>query len=214
MDIIQFLAQFFYRIRYRLLWGTFIVTALVVYFTQFLPYSYTVNSSIYAGVTNASSVTNEGFNLFSVNSTFDNLINIAKSKGTLEKVSVRLLATCLVYGDEYKDNHYILAKHYRQLLQTVPKEVITLIDRNSVEKTTENLIQYRKSSNRNFVYTIFSHPRSPFFSYNALSKINAKRLGTSDLIDISYTCSDPGITQNTIIILEDELIKSYEELRF
>ena len=95
MDIIQFLAQFFYRIRYRLLWGTFIVTALVVYFTQFLPYSYTVNSSIYAGVTNASSVTNEGFNLFSVNSTFDNLINIAKSKGTLEKVSVRLLATCL-----------------------------------------------------------------------------------------------------------------------
>lgn len=214
MDIIQFLAQFFYRIRYRLLWGTFIVTALVVYFTQFLPYSYTVNSSIYAGVTNASSVTNEGFNLFSVNSTFDNLINIAKSKGTLEKVSVRLLATCLVYGDEYKDNHYILAKHHRQLLQTVPKEVIALIDRNSVEKTTENLIKYRKPSRTNFVFTAFSHPRSPFFSYNALNKINVKRLGNSDLIDINYTCSDPGITQNTIKILEDEITKAYEELRF
>lgn len=110
----------------------------------------------------ASSVTNEGFNLFSVNSTFDNLINIAKSKGTLEKVSVRLLATCLVHGDEYKDNHYILAKHYRQLLQTVPKEVIPLIDRNSVEKTTENLIKYRKPSRTNFVFAAFSHPRSPF----------------------------------------------------
>ena len=28
MDIIQFIAQFFYRIRYWLLWGGFIVTAL------------------------------------------------------------------------------------------------------------------------------------------------------------------------------------------
>ena len=36
----------------------------------------------------------------------------------------------------------------------------------------------------------------------------------SDLIDITYTCSDPGIAQNTIKILEDELIKAYEILRF
>ena len=46
MDIIQFIAQFFYRIRYWLLWGGFIVTALVAYFTQFLPFSYTVNSNL------------------------------------------------------------------------------------------------------------------------------------------------------------------------
>ena len=52
MDIVQFIAQFFYRIRYWLLWGGFIVTVLVAYFTQFLPFSYTVNSNIYAGVTN------------------------------------------------------------------------------------------------------------------------------------------------------------------
>jgi len=214
MDIIQFLSQFFYRIRYRLLWGSLIVTGLVIYFTQFLPFSYTVNSSIYAGVTNATSVTNEGVNLFSVNSTFDNLINIAKSKGTLEKVSVRLLSECLVHGDEYKDNQYILAKHYRQLIQITPKEVLALVDKKSVEKTTQNLIEYRKPDNKNFVYTIFIHPRNPFFSYNALKKINAKRLGTSDIIDIDYTCSDPGIAQNTVRILEDELTKAYEELRF
>ena len=48
MDIVQFISQFFYRIRYWLLWGSLIVTALVIYFTQFLPFKYTVNSSIYA----------------------------------------------------------------------------------------------------------------------------------------------------------------------
>ena len=70
------------------------------------------------------------------------------------------------------------------------------------------------SSRTNFVFAAFSHPRSPFFSYNALDKINVKRLGNSDLIDINYTCSDPGIAQNTIKILEDEITKAYEELRF
>ena len=89
MDVIQFIPQFLYRIRYRLLWGSLIVTALVIYFTQFLPFSYTVNSNIYAGVTNASSVTEERSDYFSINSTFDNIINIGKSKGTLEKVSIR-----------------------------------------------------------------------------------------------------------------------------
>ena len=101
MNIVQFLASFFYRIRYWLLWGSLLVTALVIYFTQFLPYSYTVNSSLYAGVTNSTNL--DGSQLININSTFDNIINIGKSKNTLAKVSVRLLATSLVYGDEWKD---------------------------------------------------------------------------------------------------------------
>ena len=214
MDVIQFIPQFLYRIRYRLLWGSLIVTALVIYFTQFLPFSYTVNSNIYAGVTNASSVTEERSDYFSINSTFDNIINIGKSKGTLEKVSVRLLATCLVHGNEGKDTPYILAKHYRQLLQITPKEVLTLVDRQSVDKTTENLRKYRQPHKGNFVFSIFSQPSNPFFSFKALNKIIIRRLGNSDLIDINYTCSDPGIAQNTIAILEEELTEAYEILRF
>lgn len=85
MDIAKFISQFLYRIRYWLLWGTFIVTALVVYFTQFLPFSYTVESSIYAGVTNATTIDGSSVNYVAVNSTFDNLISIAQSRGTHKK---------------------------------------------------------------------------------------------------------------------------------
>ena len=46
-----------------------------------------------------------------INSTFDNLINLGKSRGTLEKVSLRLLANSLTFGEEWKDNQYIQAKH-------------------------------------------------------------------------------------------------------
>ena len=213
MDIAQFISQFIYRIRYWLLWGTLFVTGLVIYFTQFLPYSYTVESSIYAGVTNSTTVDGTTVNYTVINSTFDNLINIAKSRGTLEKVSIRLLANAFTYGEEWKDNHYIQAKHYRQLLQITPKEVLQLVDRKNVEKTTENLTAYRKEQANNFVYSMFNRPVA-FYSANALNKIEVKRAGTSDILNITYTSEDPGITQQTVSILIDELIKAYEILRF
>ena len=96
-DIMLFISQFFYRIRYWLLWGTLFVTGLVIYFTQFLPYSYTVKSSLYAGITNSTSLDGASINFSVVTATFDNLISIAKSRGTLEKVSLRLLANSLTY---------------------------------------------------------------------------------------------------------------------
>jgi len=189
------------------------VTGLVIYFTQFLPYSYTVKSSLYAGITNSTSLDGASINFSVVTATFDNLISIAKSRGTLEKVSLRLLANSLTYGEEWKDNQYIQSKHYRQLLQMTPKEVLALVDRKDVEKTLANLTAYRKEANNNFVYSIFNRPVA-FYSATALDGINIRRVNNSDILEISYTSADPGITQKTVSILIDELIKAYEILRF
>ena len=213
MDILQFISQFFYRIRYWLLWGSLFVTGLVIYFTQFLPYSYTVKSSLYAGVTNTTSLDGSSVNYAAIASTFDNLIGIAKSQGTLQQVSLRLLANSYTYGEEWKDNSYIQAKHYRQLLQITPKEVLALIDRKDVEKTLTNLTAYRKEDKNNFIYAIFNRPVA-FYSAAALDEIDIKRSGNSDILNISYTSADPGITQKTVSILIDELIKAYEIIRF
>lgn len=213
MDILQFISQFFYRIRYWLLWGPLFVTALVVYFTQFLPFSYTVKSSLYAGVTNSTSLDGSNINFSVVNSTFDNLISIAKSQGTLKQVSIRLLANSLTFGEEWKDNEYIQASHYRQLLQITPKEVLALVDRKDVVKTLQNLQAYSKEDKNNFIYAIFNRPVA-FYSMRALEGISIKRIGNSDILDIEYTSADPGITQKTVSILIDELIKAYEVLRF
>ncbi len=212
-DTPLFISQFLYRIRYWLLWGTLFVTGLVIYFTQFLPFSYTVEGSLFAGVTTATSVTGNSVNFSTVTSTFDNLINIAQSRGTLEKVSIRLLANALTYGEEWKDNHYIQAKHYRQLLSITPKEVLALVDKKDVNKTVEALTKYRKEQGDNFVYYMFNRP-GPFYSASALETVIVKRKGASDVLQLIYTSADPGITQQTIIILIDELKKAYEVLRF
>lgn len=213
MDIAKFISQFLYRIRYWLLWGTLLVTALVIYFTQFLPFSYTVESSLYAGVTNATTIDGSSVNYVAVNSTFDNLISIAQSRGTHKKVSLRLLANAYTYGEEWKDNRYIQSKHYRLLLQITPKEVLALIDRKDFNKTLENLTTYQKEEANNFLYSIFNRPVA-FYSAKALEAILVKRAGNSDILDISYTSADPGITQQTVEILMDELLKAYEILRF
>ncbi len=213
MDIAQFVSQFLYRIRYWLLWGTLFVTGLVIYFTQFLPYSYTVKGSLYAGVTNATTIEGSTMSVSTINSTFDNLIGLAKSPATLSNVSVRLIANALTFGEEWKDNQYIQAKHYRQLMEITPPEVIALIDKKDVNKTLENLRKYRQEDSKNYVYALFNGA-AQFYSVRALDAVLVKRSGTSDILDIEYTSADPGITQQTVIILIDELKKAYEILRF
>lgn len=213
MDILLFISQFLYRIRYWLLWGTLFVTGLVIYFTQFLPYSYTVKSSLYAGITSSTSLDGAAVNFSVVAATFDNLVNIAKSRGTLEKVSLRLLASSYTHGEEWKDNQYIQAKHYRQLLQITPKEVMELIDRKDESKTLANLTAYKKNDHNNFIYSVFNRTIA-FYSMAALDRVELKRIGNSDILDISYTSADPGLTQLTVTFLIEELINAYEILRF
>nr|WP_321000242.1 hypothetical protein [Bacteroides intestinalis] len=213
MDILLFISQFLYRIRYWLLWGTLFVTGLVIYFTQFLPYSYTVKSSLYAGITSSTSLDGAAVNFSVVAATFDNLVNIAKSRGTLEKVSLRLLASSYTHGEEWKDNQYIQAKHYRQLLQITPKEVMELIDRKDESKTLANLTAYKKNDHNNFIYSVFNRTIA-FYSMAALDRVELKRIGNSDILDISYTSADPGLTQLTVAFLIEELINAYEFLRF
>ena len=213
MDIAQYISLFFYRIRYWLLWGSLLVTILVIYATQYLPFSYTVDSNIYAGVSTSVSLNGTTMSGSVIIGTFENLINLAQSRGLHKKVSLRLLANAYTYGEEWHDNRYIQAKHYRQLLDITPKEVLNLADRKDVNKTLANLTAYQKEDPNNFVYAIFNRP-GPFYSAEALEEIEAKRIGSSDILNISYTSADPGITQQTVEIVIDELQDAYEILRF
>ena len=214
MDITLYISRFLHRIRYQLILGTLVVTALVAYFTQFMQKKYTVSTSIYTGITSNTGLESESKpDWMSVNNTFDNLVNLTKSKGTLETVSMKLLALNLINGDPNIDNKYITAKNYQNLVSFVPKEVLNLIDKDSFKKTIINLEKYKQSDTHNFLYKLFNG-FTPYYSYNALSQIIVKRLGNSDLIDIAYTSTDPGITLTTVKLLSEELRFSYNQLKY
>ncbi len=213
MDILLFISQFLYRIRYRMLWGSLIVTGLVIYFTQFLPYSYSVKGSIYTGVSTQTSLDGSTTNYAAIASSFDNLINIGKSQQTLQEVSIRLLANAFTYGEEWNDNRFIQAKHYRQLMEIAPREVLALADRKDVNKTLNNLKSYRREDRHNFIYRMLNSGVQ-FYSLAALDGIDIRRAGNSDILHITYTSADPGMTQQTVEFLIEELKKAYEILRF
>lgn len=214
MDITLYISRFLYRIRYQLIFGVFVVTALVVYFSQFIAKTYTVNTSIYTGIASSTGLDSENKQDWqSVNNTFDNLVNLTKSKGTLENVSIKLFALNMIHGNPKEDNMYIRAKNYTKMLELVPKEVMHLIDKSSFDQTVKNLIQYKQDEPDNFLYELFSG-YNLYYSYDGLSKIAVNRLGNSDLITISYHSTDPGIALSTVKLASEELRSSYDGLRY
>ena len=88
-----------------------------------------------------------------------------------------------------------------------------LIDRKDESKTLANLTAYKKNDHNNFIYSVFNRTIA-FYSMAALDRVELKRIGNSDILDISYTSADPGLTQLTIAFLIEELINAYEILRF
>ncbi|MFA5848449.1 MAG: exopolysaccharide biosynthesis protein [Bacteroidales bacterium] len=217
MDILSQIVKLLLRIKYWLLFLPLIAALIAIYLTRNMPRQYVVTTTIYTGIASGftieSGVGGGRIDWSSVNNGIDNLISIIKSKTTLRNVSLRLYTQHMIYGDPLKDNNYILASNYRNLLLITPKEVRALIDKTSEEKTIENLNAYERASPTNFVYGLFNWNHQ-HYSYNALSKIEVRRLFDSDMLDITYSNDDPGITYNTLALLNDEFVKQYEILRF
>ena len=218
MNSLIYIFRFLFRIRYWLIIPTALVTLLVVVKTarSRAAYDYESKTTIYTGVVSGYDIeSNEGerqdWNV--INNAMDNLINIITAQTTLKRVSIRLYARSLVHGDPEKDNNYIRASNYRKILRQTPDELQALVDRNSEQKTVDNFIAYEKATRDNHIFQQFNY-HHPHYSYEALSKITVKRLGNSDMLEVKYVSDDPGITYNTLDILNEEFVDQYQQLRF
>ncbi|MFA5642036.1 MAG: exopolysaccharide biosynthesis protein [Bacteroidales bacterium] len=218
MDILSQIFKLLYRIRYWLIIVPLITTLFAIYQTRDLERIYEVNTSIYTGIASGFTIESglEGSTRVDWNSVangMDNIISIIRSKATLRQVSMRLYAQHMIYGDTEKDNNYIKAENYRQILKITPKEVRELIDTTSEEKTVQNLYEYEQASPTNFIYGLFNWYH-PYYSYTALSNIQVNRIFNSDMLEIQYSANDPGVAYNTLVLLIDEFVKQYKLLRF
>lgn len=207
-----------YRIRYWLIIIPIITTLVAIYQTRDLERTYEVNTTVYTGIASGFTIESglEGSTRVdwnSVSNGMDNIISIIRSKATLRQVSMRLYAQHMIYGSPDKDNNYIKAENYRNVLRITPKEVRTLIDKTSEEKTVQNLYEYEKASPTNFIYGLFNWYH-PYYSYSALSNIEVKRIFNSDMLEINYSANDPGVAYHTLLLLLEEFVNQYELLRF
>lgn len=216
MEFFRYIVRFLYRIRWYLLILPLIALAIAWYLTRSMEKQYNVETTIYTGIIS-------GYNLetgVAVASTGNsatnmaNLMNIITTQSTIKRVGIRLFARSMMYGDPEKNNNYITALHFKQLDASVPQEIKNLIDKKDEARTVANLLAYERPAENNYIYRIlnFGHP---WFSFQGIAnKLKVVRLGSSDMIQITYNANDPGIAYNTLDILNDEFIDQYQQIRF
>ncbi len=191
---------------------------LAILLTNNPKHSYSSKTKLYTGLASGSSIEmDKSFNYFATNIAFDNLINIINSRETQEEVAIRLLSQHLLLNKP--NSKFISAETFEELRADIPKEIYKYVvksnknsndiksnseveiiintipetaNRADYEQTVANLMNLMKSDNTNFVYSLlnFDHP---YYSLEAISKIKAVRISTSDLIELSYETGDPGI---------------------
>lgn len=214
------------------------VGVLAILLTNNPKHSYYSQTKLYTGLASGSSIEmDKSFNYFATNIAFDNLINIINSRETQEEVAIRLLSQHLLLNKA--NNKFISDKTFEELKADIPKELYRYVvksNRNSntiqsntedeaainklpetvnradYEQTVANLMHLMKSNNTNYVYSLlnFDHP---YYSLEAISKVKAVRISTSDLIELSYEAEDPGICQQTLAIFNEVCIKKYKNLK-
>lgn len=182
--------------------------------TEDQPKTYVSSTRVYTGITTGSSIVSlesSKVDLFATRTAFDNLINIINARSTMEEVSMRLLATHLML--DTSQSEIISSKSYKELMKIVPEKIKKLVVKGDIEKTINNFRNYKESNYENFIYKLINYDHPYYSSQKISSKIKVRRVQSSDLIDISYTSSDPGICKGTLEILTDVFIHEYTSIK-
>lgn len=191
-----------------------LATGILVWFlTRNLSVHYSSEAAIFTGITSNTGIDdmeNSKVDFFATQNAYNNVISILNSKSVLQETSIRLLTSHLML--DKPDKMIISPKSFAELHKILPDEVKRLIVKNDFEQSCNNIRKYIKQDNNNFVYGLLNY-NHPHYSIKALSQINTLRIGTSDMIKISYTSDDPGICYNSIKILTEVFIDKYNALK-
>lgn len=213
MDKFRYIVRFLYRIRWYLVILPLIALIIAWFLTRNMEKEYDVSTTIYTGMLTGYSIDESGTARQDAQININNLILIISTNSTIEEVSLRLFARCMMYGNPNKDNNYIMAEHFQELNADVPAEVKALVNHNSENATYSNLKAYYRPTRGNYIFGLLSG--HPYFGIdNITSRLIVSQLENSDMINITYHANDPGIAYNTLDILNDVFAKQYQEIRF
>lgn len=114
-----------------------ILAALVAFMTRKPDLKFDSETTLYTGIATGSSVDmDKAINSLASNTSFDNLINVIKSRETQQEVAVRLLTQHLLL--EKADSRYISAKSFAELKKITPSYIKRLLKKNSGPATPKN----------------------------------------------------------------------------
>ena len=212
MDIFRYIVRFLYKIRWYLVILPLIALVIAWFLTRDMERIYDSNTTIYTGMITGYSIEGLGVGGGNGQANITNLMLIIQTDNTIHEVALRLFARCLLFGNVNKNNNYIMAEHFQNLIAGVPADVKALVYGNEND-SYGRLKAYEKPSQDNYLYNLLNN--HPYFSISSIaSRLKVVRLSNSDIIDLSYSANDPGICYNTLDILNSVFAHQYQHLRY
>lgn len=214
MNFIMFL-----RLVGRNFWLMFMcgVTAasLVFYLTQNEKKEYQTKTVLNTGLVS-------GYNIESNSSTridyafianeIENILSAIKSRQTHEELAAHLLAYALLQRSVA--DSVLTEASFLKLKKEIPPSVWTaLVDEYSFDNTLTNIKSWRDRNDDNIVEALLEESH-PFFGVETLqSNIATKREGTTDMIQMSFTSTDPALCRYTLIRLTEIAVSKHRAIK-
>lgn len=191
----------------------FVLVVLVFLLTVNQSQKYKSNTTIYTGLASGYSIessSNNKIDYFSANNAFDNLINIIKSRETLKETSIRLLAQHLFLKEA--DRSIISREHFEEIQSEFPDSLKELLLAETYDETVNNIRNQLSYGHENHIYQLLNYNHR-YYSIDAISEIEVNRISSSDLINVSFESDDPGVCQQTLIIMCDVFIDNFKKIK-
>ena len=211
MSLYETIRVLYYNARVIIL-ACVIPTAAVIYFTADMEKKYRSSALIYTGIASGYSIeSSEGqrIDYHVVNNAFDNLISLMKSRETLEEVGLRLLAKHLMLD---APNATIGSNSFQALQEFYPLENRTWVDTTDFEITLSRASRKLYEGSDPLIAKSIRGESGPY-SLKALSKVGAKRIKSSDMVQLEYEFADAGIAKGTLDELLEVFVKRYKNLK-
>lgn len=186
---------------------------LVFFLTKEEPKTYDSKARIYTAFATGSSIelSDTRLDFKATNIAFENLLNLIKSKKTLETVALKLFTQHMLLDSA--DNKVIGPEKHAALMEIVPEDVKSLVVKGDFQKTYDNFLIYRAKGHNNFINELLSLKHPDYSHAKILEKISVRRISFSDFLDIGYQSEDPGICQNTLKILCETFITENADVK-
>jgi uncharacterized protein involved in exopolysaccharide biosynthesis len=202
--------------KFLLIFCVGVLTASIVFFlTQNEEKQFTSKTIINTGVVSGYNIENHNsdsrIDRDYTRNELENLINLATAYETLEMLAMRLIAHYLEF--EEADGDLISTDGFEELQSVFSGSLAYDNLRKENIKSTISYLNYLTDTinDASLIGLVYSDHK--FFGLEQLQKIKVSRKGASDLIEFSYTTSDPYVCKKTLELLSEVFIEKHRLLK-
>jgi len=179
-----------------------VMAAVVWWATRDLPREYAASTTLYTGFVSGYSIDSESgarVDYLTTQTAFDNLIQLIKSRETVERVAVELLARRV-------------SGRLRLVEDVEGPALRTVSDGGSLAAVAARLAAEADDVGSPTYAALYVDP-GPFNVTTLQGAIQANRVGNSDMVEIRYAAPDPVLAQLTLQILLDDVVLAFREMK-